>query len=109
MVVVVVVVTTVVCMAGGNANCARVVLGSTRGTPVEVALLIGLEALLPLLEGRLAVGWVGGSMPPFYRRRTVLWYDVAVGAGKHRARRAAEVASVSCAHSGCSVEIPPGR
>jgi hypothetical protein len=61
-VVVVVVVTTVVCVAGAKANCPRVVLGSTRGTLLEVALLVGLEAL-PLLKGRRPPpGRDGGSI-----------------------------------------------
>lgn len=66
MVVVVVVVTTVVCVAGAKANCPRVVLGSTRGMLLEAALLIGLELLSPLLEGRPAPGRNGGSILPFF-------------------------------------------
>lgn len=58
-VVVVVVVTTVVCVAGAKANCPRIVLGSTRGMLFEVALRIGLEALMTLLE---APGRNGGSI-----------------------------------------------
>jgi hypothetical protein len=65
-VVVVVVVTTVVCVAGAKANCPRVVLGSTRGILLEIALLIGLK-VLPLLEGRpLPPGRDGGSILPFF-------------------------------------------
>jgi hypothetical protein len=63
-VVVVVVVTTVVFVAGAKANCPSVVIGSTRGILLvfEAFRLIGLEVLMPLLEGLPPLGRDGGSM-----------------------------------------------
>jgi len=101
-VVVVVVVTTVVCVVGISANCARVVFGSTRGRVVDVALLIGREALLPLLEGLPAAGRVGGSILSFSQYLPNVSCNVDVCAGKHRVWRGGarllEVASISCEH-----------